>query len=272
LIEFYAPWCGHCQRLAPEWEKAAQNLKGIVKIGAVNCDEEKNKGLAGNFGIQGFPTIKFFPSEQKVEGKGVTKTPLDYNGARTASAIVNFATEKLPNFVTSLTSSNLEKFLSNEPDVAKVLLFTEKSKTTNLYKALAIDFHYQLNLAQVAKAEKKIVEQYGITNFPTLIVITKEQELITFDGSLSHDNLFSFLKPFAKERKQDKQKTETRAEPTPKVEEFPWNVKDEVTQQEVFDKLCTNKLCVVALLEPLNSEKRNSREVFASSYKSWRET
>lgn len=43
--------CGHCKALAPEWEKLAKNMQGILKIGAVNCDEQKE--LAAHFGIQG---------------------------------------------------------------------------------------------------------------------------------------------------------------------------------------------------------------------------
>lgn len=42
---------GHCQSLAPEYEKAATNLKGIVKVGGINCDEDQE--LAGRFGIKG---------------------------------------------------------------------------------------------------------------------------------------------------------------------------------------------------------------------------
>ena len=44
---------GHCKNLAPAWKAAATNLKGIVKVAAINCDEEKE--LAGMFQIQGLP-------------------------------------------------------------------------------------------------------------------------------------------------------------------------------------------------------------------------
>ena len=56
LVEFFAPWCGHCKNLAPEWIKAAKALKGIVNVAAVDMDADQSVGSPYN--IRGFPTIK----------------------------------------------------------------------------------------------------------------------------------------------------------------------------------------------------------------------
>eukprot|EP00466_Bigelowiella_natans_P013688 jgi/Bigna1/79576/fgenesh1_pg.63_\ len=70
LVEFYAPWCGHCKQLKPAWIQAAKKLKGIVKVAAIDASDDKNRPIAGRYGIQGFPTIKIFKNG----------APTDYNG------------------------------------------------------------------------------------------------------------------------------------------------------------------------------------------------
>lgn len=78
LVEFYAPWCGHCKRLQPIWEELATELKGEVSVGKVDVTE--NRPLGSRFDIKGFPTIKFFH-----EGE-----VYPYKGARSKDAFVAY--------------------------------------------------------------------------------------------------------------------------------------------------------------------------------------
>jgi len=87
LVEFFAPWCGHCKNLEPIWAEAATQLKGKVKVGAL--DATVHTITAGNYGIKGFPTIKIFSAGKK-DGSAE-----DYEGGRTTSDIVNWALDKL---------------------------------------------------------------------------------------------------------------------------------------------------------------------------------
>ena len=87
LVEFFAPWCGHCKTLAPVYEELAQSLewaKSKVQIAKVDADAEK--ALGKRFGVQGFPTLKFFD--------GKSDKPTEYNGGRDLESLTKFIAEK----------------------------------------------------------------------------------------------------------------------------------------------------------------------------------
>ena len=91
MVAFYAPWCGHCKKLLPEWVSAATQLRGTIKLAKIDATE--NQKMAQRYQIQGYPTIKIFSP-----GKGKDKAIEEYQGPRDTAGIVQYALDKLEKF------------------------------------------------------------------------------------------------------------------------------------------------------------------------------
>ena len=77
LVKLYAPWCGHCKKLAPECSKAAVALEK-ENLFLAQVDATAQKKLAEKYQIQGYPTLKLFSNGAVIE----------YNGGRTEKDII----------------------------------------------------------------------------------------------------------------------------------------------------------------------------------------
>ena len=91
FVEFYAPWCGHCKKLAPEWDKLAADLKDVSGLVIAKMDATANE--VDGLDIRGYPTLKFYPKGQK-------SNPIDYDGNRDAEGFKTWLKEKSSAFKT----------------------------------------------------------------------------------------------------------------------------------------------------------------------------
>lgn len=120
LVEFFAPWCGHCKNLAPVYDELAgtyESAKDKLVIAKVDADEHKELGR--RFGVQGFPTLKWFD--------GKSAEPVDYNSGRDLESLQAFISDKTgikpkkakaaPSHVEMLTDSTFSQTVNGDKDV-----------------------------------------------------------------------------------------------------------------------------------------------------------
>ncbi|KAJ4474937.1 hypothetical protein J3R30DRAFT_3505018 [Lentinula aciculospora] len=144
MVAFVAPWCGHCQRMAPEYSKAALGLYPLIPTYAVDCDADANKRLCNDQGVQGFPTIKLYP-------RGKQLNPLTYDsGDRTASSFFYWASRRVPNHIKKIGQlDDIQQWVqeSAERGLPRALLLTQEKIIPLLWTVLGNKYAGKMELA-----------------------------------------------------------------------------------------------------------------------------
>jgi protein disulfide-isomerase-like protein len=175
FVEFFAPWCGHCKSLAPEYELVATAFKGQpVKIASVDADAHRD--LAGRFSVSGYPTLMFFP-----EG---TQKSESYSGGRTSADITDWVNKRTgangkikgaATAVTVLTPDNFDRIVKDTNKNVLVEFYAPwcghcKSLTPK-YEEVAVTFdgEEEVVIAKLdADAHREPATAYGVSGYPTL--------------------------------------------------------------------------------------------------------
>ncbi|KAJ4892526.1 Protein disulfide-isomerase like 2-1 [Raphanus sativus] len=202
LVEFYAPWCGHCKKLAPEYEKLAASFKKAksVLIAKVDCDEHKT--VCTKYDVSGYPTIKWFP-------KGSLE-PQKYEGARNAEALAEFVNKEggtnvklaaVPQNVVVLTPDNFDAIVLDQNKDVLVEFYApwcgHCKSLAPTYEKVATVFKQEEGVVIAnldADAHKSLGEKYGVSGFPTLKFFPKDNKAgQDYNGGRDLDDFVSFI-------------------------------------------------------------------------------
>lgn len=190
LVKFYAPWCGHCKKIAPEFEKAATVLKDNdppVILAEVDCTAE-GKDTCSQHGVSGYPTLKAYKRGEKA---------FDYEGPRDSDGIVRYMRGKAGPSSKELKSvQDAEKFLNND-DHSIVGFFESATVKQNeefqrLASALSDDFRFAhtFNADVIAKYKNK--NTFVIFQSPKLSTKLEPSEQV-YSGEFNVDKMKSWV-------------------------------------------------------------------------------
>ncbi|XP_071340903.1 protein disulfide-isomerase TMX3 isoform X3 [Trachinotus anak] len=176
LVDFYAPWCGYCKKLEPVWHDVGMELKSSgspVRVGKM--DATAYSGMASEFGVRGYPTIKLLKGD----------LAYNYKGPRTKDDIVEFANRVSGPAVRALPSKQMFEHMMKRHDVLFVYIGGEsplKEKYNDVASELIVYTYF------FSASEEVLPETVTLPELPAVVVF-KDGAYFTYDeyedGSLS---------------------------------------------------------------------------------------
>lgn len=197
LTEFFAPWCGYCKQLAPQFSKAADSLNEThpkIKLAQIDCTVEEQ--LCQQHGIKGYPTLKVM--------RGPFQQPEDYEGPRDADGIVDYMIQQsLPPVrqVTDVAEFVKEGDAEKKPYMVQILPAKAKSgaaqnETYNdiaVAKRLTMAFYSLEGEKAIAEFDKLVSADLSGPDATYLVIHPGElDDVRVFEGDFEKEALIDF--------------------------------------------------------------------------------
>ncbi|KAG2357198.1 thioredoxin-like protein [Suillus spraguei] len=148
FVKFFAPWCGHCKKLAPVWVQVARRMQHKLNIAEVNCDEFKS--LCSKQGVTGYPMLFYYSHGAKTE----------YSGSRKYEPLVAFADKAASPTMQPISAHDLDNVVHENPVVYVLLL---SSPNENIISKVAEDSQLLLGSPPVfVSSSKELFTRYDI--------------------------------------------------------------------------------------------------------------
>jgi thioredoxin domain-containing protein 5 len=202
FVMFYAPWCGHCQRLGPTWEQLAEMLNeddSNIKIAKVDCTADSS--LCSEHDVTGYPTLKFF--------KVGSSEGVKFRGTRDLPTLTTFINEQLregeegdveikpPQAVSGLVElneDNFEKYTATGKHFVKFYApwCGHCQKLAPVWEQLAksLEFDSSISIAKLdCTQHRTICNQFEVKGYPTLLWIEDGKKVDKYQGDRTHEDL-----------------------------------------------------------------------------------
>jgi len=170
LVEFYAPWCGHCKALAPQYDEASLILKDKgITLAKVDCVDQAD--LCQQHGVSGYPTLKIFR-------KGNATA---YNGPRKSDGIISYMVKQSLPAVTTVTADKFDEFKKADKMVLVAFVDDESSAPATVFKSAAEEHRddYLFGLS----TDVEVLKAAGVTAPAIVLYRSFDEPTVTFSKS-----------------------------------------------------------------------------------------
>ncbi|XP_073535065.1 protein disulfide-isomerase TMX3 [Phyllobates terribilis] len=168
LVDFYAPWCGHCKKLEPVWNEVGIEMRSSgspVRVGKM--DATVHSSIASEFGVRGFPTIKLLKADMAY----------NYRGPRTKEDIVEFANRVAGPLIRPLPSQQMFDHVQKRHRVLFVYVGVEstlKEKFIEVASELIVYTYF-------FSASEEVLPEYVTVNEVPAILVFKDSTYFVYD-------------------------------------------------------------------------------------------
>lgn len=222
FIKFYAPWCHHCQALAPNWQNLARQMRGHLNIGEVDCDVHKK--VCKQAGVKGYPTMILFKGSERIE----------YDGLRGIGDLLGYA-EQVTAISDGVQDVDVEEFKKlEEKEEVIFTYFYDHATTSEDFQALE-----RLTMSLIGKGklvktnDAELAKRFKISTWPRLMV--------------SRDGKPSYYPPITPKEMRDTRKIQSWMKSV-------WlPLVPELTSSNAHD-IMNGKMVVLAILSRQNSD------------------